>query len=119
MKAFDLLSQSFCDRVENILEEGSSMFQGGHYDGIGIRERRRSLEEIYKKFCRKLDERRHQLNSSLEFYQLVEQVNANPSNPSPPKQILKAEKAPQLPTPSCGVFSVISMSSFLFRGVGW
>lgn len=72
---FENKAKSFCDRVENILEEGSSMFQGGHYDGIGIRERRRSLEEIYKKFCRKVDERRHQLNSSLEFYQLVEQAS--------------------------------------------
>jgi len=50
------------------------MFQGGHYEGIGIKERRRALEEIYKRFCRKLEHRRQQLNSCLEFYQLAEQV---------------------------------------------
>ena len=50
------------------------MFQGGHYEGIGIKERKRVLEEIYKKFCKKLDHRRQQLNSCMEFYQLAEQV---------------------------------------------
>ena len=50
------------------------MFQGGHYEGIGIKERRRALEQIYKRFCRKLEHRRQQLNSCLEFYQLAEQV---------------------------------------------
>ena len=50
------------------------MFQGGHYEGIRIKERKRILEEIYKRFYRKLEHRRQQLNLSLEFYRLVEQV---------------------------------------------
>lgn len=50
------------------------MVQGGHYEGIGIKERKRALEEVYRKFCRRLEHRRQQLSSSLEFYQLVDQV---------------------------------------------
>jgi len=72
---FENRAKCYCDRVENLLEEGSSMFQGGHYEGIGIKERRRALEEIYKRFCRKLEHRRQQLNSCLEFYQLAEQAS--------------------------------------------
>lgn len=60
--------------MENLLEEGSSMVEGGHYEGIGIKERKRSLEEVYRKFCRRLEQRRQQLSSLMEFYQLVDQV---------------------------------------------
>lgn len=72
---FENKAKCYCDRVENLLEEGRSMFQGGHYEGIGIKERKRVLEEIYKKFCKKLDHRRQQLNSCMEFYQLAEQAS--------------------------------------------
>lgn len=72
---FENKAKCYCDRVENILEEASSMFQGGHYDGIGIKERKRSLEETYRRFCRKLEHRRQRLNLCLEFYQLVEQAS--------------------------------------------
>lgn len=50
------------------------MSQGGHYEGIGIKERKRTLGEMYKRFCRKLEHRKQQLNSCMEFYQLAEQV---------------------------------------------
>ena len=69
--------------MENLLEEASSMVQEGHYEGIGIKERKRALEETYRKFCRRLEHRRQQLSSCLEFYQLVEQViTSNESTPS-------------------------------------
>lgn len=72
---FENKAKCYCDRVENLLEEGSSMVEGGHYEGIGIKERKRSLEEVYRKFCRRLEQRRQQLSSSMEFYQLVDQAS--------------------------------------------
>ncbi|KAJ7381520.1 Pleckstrin y domain containing, G (with RhoGef domain) member [Desmophyllum pertusum] len=71
----DSIGHCYCDRVENLLEEGSSMVQGGHYEGIGIKERKRALDEIYRKFCKKLEHRRQELSSCMEFFQLVEQAS--------------------------------------------
>lgn len=72
---FENKAKCYCDRVENLLEEGSSMVQGGHYEGVGIKERKRALEEIYRKFCRKLEHRKQQLSSCMEFYQMIEQAS--------------------------------------------
>lgn len=63
--------------MENLLEEGSGMVQGGHYEGVGIKERKRTLDEIYRTFCRKLEHRKQQLSSCMEFYQLIEQVRVS------------------------------------------
>ena len=60
--------------MENLLEEGSSLFQSGHYEGISIRERCKALEDTYKSFTRKLEARRMQLNTCMEFHRLVVEV---------------------------------------------
>ena len=67
--------QCYCDKVENLMEEGSSLCQGGHYEGVGIRERRRVLSEVYKNFCAKLDARRQQLKLCMEFHKLALEVS--------------------------------------------
>ena len=68
--------QLYCDRAENLMEEGSSLCQGAHYESVGIRERRRLLADVYRNFCTTLEERRKKLELCMEFHQLALQVSS-------------------------------------------
>ncbi|EDO28525.1 predicted protein [Nematostella vectensis] len=43
--AFETVAKSYCDQTENLLAEGRSLYEGGHYEGVGLKERCRVLEE--------------------------------------------------------------------------
>jgi hypothetical protein len=57
------------------------LYQGGHYESIGLQERCRNLEDAYKKVNKKVEDRRSQLTICEEFHQLVEEVSTSVVGP--------------------------------------
>lgn len=62
------------DKIENLLEEGRSLYQGGHFESIGLQESCKYLEDMYKKVNKKHEERRNLLILGKEFHQLLNEV---------------------------------------------
>ncbi|XP_048577215.1 puratrophin-1-like isoform X3 [Nematostella vectensis] len=73
--AFETVAKSYCDQTENLLAEGRSLYEGGHYEGVGLKERCRVLEEVCKRFVRSLEMRKQVLASCMEFHTLVEEAS--------------------------------------------
>lgn len=61
-------------QANDLLEDGSSLFQSGCEEGISIKEMCKVLKCQLDKFTRKLEERRLALVACIEFHQLVRQV---------------------------------------------
>jgi len=69
-----MISQKYYDKIENLLEDGRSLYQGGHFESVGLHETCKYLEDIYKKTTKQHEQRKNQLVIGREFHQLIIEV---------------------------------------------